>query len=213
MASQILQINPIAPELDKLSQAADLLRRGGVVATPTDTVYGLVADPANQLAVERIYHIKGRDYHLPLILLISDMTMLAPLYRELPNLARVAVAHFWPGALTIILEKSPAVPDFVVSGGSSVGVRLPAHPVLTGLVAAAGFPLASTSANPSGQPPATSAAQVAALGDAVDLILDAGPAPLGVASSVLDCTTVPPRLLREGSITRAELARLLGQID
>jgi L-threonylcarbamoyladenylate synthase len=210
----ILTIDPDNPDPALLQQAAAVLHQGGVIAAPTDTVYGLFADPANEAAVRRIYAVKGRDFRQPLILLIADWEMLSPLCSEIPPLARKAGEHFWPGGLTVILPKSPAVPSYI-SGDETIGVRWPKHPVMEGLIKAFGGPLASTSANRSGRPAAASA-EVAqqSLGKEIDLIIDAGPSPLGEPSTVLDFTAGEiPRLLRQGSHSPQYLEAVLGPIQ
>jgi len=217
METRILCIDADNPQPELLEQAAEILWRGGVIAAPTDTVYGLLADPANQAAVQHIYEVKGRDFRRPLILLVADVATVERLCPQVPPLARQAMTRFWPGGLTIILEKGPAIPDHLTAGGETIGLRLPAHAVALGLIRAAGFPLASTSANRSGEPAATSAQPIeTALQGEIDLIIDSGPTPLGVESSVVDFTPAirgsPPRLLREGGLPRQTLEKVLGEI-
>jgi len=217
METRILKIDSLHPELKLLQEAAEVIRRGGIVAGPTDTVYGLFADLNNEAAVTRIYRIKGRDFRRPLILLIADQEAATQLCAEIPDLAREAMARFWPGGLTIILEKSSRVPDYLTSGGKTIGLRLPAHPVMEGLIRAAGTPLASTSANRSSLPAARSAQEIMKeLAGEIELIIDAGPAPLGLESSVVDFTPLasglPPRLLREGCLKRKTLEAALGAL-
>jgi L-threonylcarbamoyladenylate synthase len=209
----LIKVDPIYPDPEVLRQAAEVIRGGGIVAAPTDTVYGLLADPDNAAAVARIYAIKGRARRQPLILLIADLAMLPSLCGDIPESAGKAMERFWPGGLTLVLEKSPALPD-TFSGDASIGIRWPRHEVVEGLIKAAARPLASTSANLSGRPPATSAEMVLEeLSGKVDLILDAGPSPRGEASSVLDFAGgEPPRLLRPGSISRQELEAVLGPV-
>jgi L-threonylcarbamoyladenylate synthase len=209
----LIKIDPIHPDPEILQQAAEVLRRGGVIAAPTDTVYGLLAAPDRLDAISRIYAIKGRERRQPLILLIADWAMLPALARDIPPGAKQAMARFWPGGLTLVLKKAPALPD-LLSANDTIGIRWPRQEVMAGLIRACGGPLASTSANLSGRPPATTGAGVEeALAGKVDLILEAGPSPLGEASSVLDFAGgEPPRLLRPGSISRRELEAALGPI-
>jgi L-threonylcarbamoyladenylate synthase len=215
METSILVINAQSPEPQLLEQAAGVLRRGGVVAAPTDTVYGLLADPANEAAVQSIYQIKGREPRRPLILLVSNIQMAKRLFSEISPLAQKAMQHFWPGGLTIILPAPPAIPKALLGGGNTIGLRWPNHAVVMGLIEKAGFPLASTSANLSGQPPAREASVVLqSLEGEIDLLIDAGPAPLGGPSSVLDFSAgESPRLLRPGSISRGQLEAVLGTIQ
>ena len=217
MDTSILKIDSFHPELELLQEAAEVIRRGGIVAGPTDTVYGLFAEANNAAAVTRIYQIKGRDFRRPLILLIADKDAATQLCAEIPDLAREAMARFWPGGLTVILEKSSRVPDYLTSGGKTIGLRWPAHGVTEELIRAADTPLASTSANRSTQSAARSAQEIMnVLAGEIELIIDAGPAPLGLESSVVDFTPaasgLPPRLLREGCLERKTLEAALGAL-
>lgn len=196
----------ILPADDPLAirEALAVLARGGLVAFPTDTVYGIGAPAFDPNGVERIYHAKGREASKPLPILIADTAMAGQVAEPLaPHVLRLAEA-FWPGPLTLVVRKLSAVPESV-SRGVTIGLRVPDHPVALQLLTAAG-PLAATSANPSGQPDPRTAKDVAAgLGDRVDLILDGGAAPGGRASTVVDCTADPPGLLREGPVTLAAI--------
>jgi L-threonylcarbamoyladenylate synthase len=211
METRILKIDAEDPEPERLEEAAGVIWRGGIAAVPTDTVYGLAADPANERAVRRIFEVKGRDCRQPLVLLAADMEMVARLDLEMPELAQKAMAHFWPGGLTVIVGKGPKVPEYPLAGSGSVGLRRPAHKAAVGLIEAAGFLLASTSANRSGEPSAISAEMAADIfrGE-IEMVIDSGAAPAGRESSVVDFTQSPPRLLREGCISRETLERILG---
>jgi len=214
METAILKIDADNPEPRQLEQAAEVIWRGGIAAVPTDTVYGLAADPANAAAVKRIYEVKGRDFRRPLILLAANLEMVERLDLQILDLARKAMEHFWPGGLTLVLQAAPSVPQHLLAGGTTIGLRIPAHPVALGLIEMAGFPLASTSANRSGSPSALRSEEVIeALGEEIDLVIDSGPASLGVESSVVDFTQSPPRLLREGCLTRQALEQVLGGIE
>jgi L-threonylcarbamoyladenylate synthase len=196
-----------------VEMAATILRAGGLVAFPTETVYGLGAHALDPAAVARIFAAKGRPASNPLIVHVHDRESAQALARGWPDVAETLAARFWPGPLTLVLEKAHAVPDVVTAGGPTVGVRVPAHPAALGLLRAAGVPIAAPSANRSAEVSPTTATHVAAsLGDRVDLILDGGPTTVGVESTVLDVTTRPPRILRPGMVTADELRGVIGPV-
>ncbi len=203
-----------ASDADAVQQAIRLLRAGRLVAFPTDTVYGVGAHAFQSAAVEKLYtaKIRPRDKAIPLLLANADDL---PLVAEsVPPAARRLAARFWPGGLTLVVRKTAAVSDAVSAGRATVAVRVPDHPLPVALVAALGAPLATTSANLAGHPsPVTAQEVVRELGGRVALILDGGPCPGGVPSSVVDLTTSPPRLLREGAISRLALRRLLPDLE
>ena len=193
-----------------IARAVDVLRSGGIVAFPTDTVYGIGAHAYLSAAVEQLYVAKGRPEVKAIPLLISSLAALPEVAAEIPDQAYTLAARFWPGALTLVLRRTARVPDAVTSGGDTVAVRVPDHPVVQALIAALGAPLAATSANRSEQPaPATAGDVAAQLGGRIHLILDGGTCPGGVASTVLDLTVSPARILRQGGIPAAELAALV----
>ncbi|MBM2826891.1 MAG: threonylcarbamoyl-AMP synthase [Dehalococcoidia bacterium] len=184
-----------------IRQAAEVIIRGGVVAFPTDTVYGIGAYISSASAVERIYTIKGRAEGKPLQLLLADIEDIETVALEVPPEAWVLAQAFLPGGLTLVLKKSPSVPDQVTAGLDTVAVRVPDHPVCLELIRAVGAPLVATSANLSGRPSALDAHEVREqLGQQVDFILDGGRAPLGRDSTIVDLTQHPPKLLREGAV-------------
>ena len=194
-----------ADDPQALIHAVKALRAGLLVVMPTDTVYGVAALPRAD-AIARLYHAKGRPEHKAIPVLVGDTAQLAAVAAEVPDCARRLAACFWPGALTLVVPKHAALPDNL-SPLPTVGVRMPAHPLALALLRLTG-PLAVTSANRSGQPPARTAAEAAAqLGNAVAVILDAGPAPGGQPSTVVDCTVASPRILRAGPIAAADIAR------
>jgi len=189
-----------------LTRAAELLVRGGVIAFPTDTVYGLACDLFNPQAIARVYAIKGRPAHLPLIAMIADADQWELVAAALPGAARTLIQRWWPGPLTLILPARADVPPEALNRGVTIGVRIPNHPVARALLRQAGRPLATTSANLSGQQsPQTARAVAEQLHNTVDLILDDGPSPFGSASTIVDCTTDPLTILRDGPITREML--------
>ena len=189
-----------------ITVATATLDRDGLVVIPTDTVYGVAARLDRPEAVARLYVAKGRPEDKPIPVLISSPEHLARLTRDLPAGAARFAAHFWPGALTIALPRSAAVPDLVVSGGDTVGLRMPDHPFALALIAACGGALAVTSANRSGEPSLREAAAVAeAIGGAVELIVDGGTTPGGLPSTVIALDAAGPRILRDGPIDLAAL--------
>lgn len=198
-----------------VAEAADILRRGGLVAFPTETVYGLGANALVPAAVGRIFAAKGRPATNPVIVHVAEVADLAALTQpHLPELVAKLAKRFWPGPLTLVLPKSTAVPDVVSAGGPTIAVRVPAHPVALALLRASGVPLAAPSANRSTELSPTTAEHVArGLGDRVDLILDGGPTTGGIESTVLDLTADPPRILRPGPVTLAMIAAVIGSIQ
>lgn len=197
-----------------IAEGAARLRAGGLVAFPTETVYGLGANALDAAAVRAIYAAKGRPSFNPLIVHVAALDWLPRVVREVPPMVAKLAAAFWPGPLTLVLPRGPNVPDEVTAGLDSVGVRVPAHGVARDLIAAAGVPIAAPSANAYTRvSPTTAAHVVQQLGERVDLVLDGGPAAVGIESTVLDLTTTPPTLLRPGGVSHAELERVLGSVQ
>ena len=198
----------------EIEEAARALRAGRLVAFPTETVYGLGAVATNDRAVAAIFAAKGRPRFNPLIVHVTDAAAARTLGRWNDAAGQLA-ARFWPGALTLVLPRSEGCPlSLLVSAGDdTVGLRAPAHPVAQALLEATGLPIAAPSANPAGQVSPTTAEHVAAgLGDRIDLIVDGGPCPIGLESTVLDLTCAPPRLLRPGGVTRDRLETVIGPL-
>ncbi|HIY26229.1 MAG TPA: threonylcarbamoyl-AMP synthase [Candidatus Acutalibacter pullistercoris] len=194
--------------------AGEILRRGGLVAIPTETVYGLAANALDGAAVKAIYQAKGRPSDNPLIVHICDLSQLPPLVRQLPESAKKLAAAFWPGPLTIILKKSDLVPRETSGGLDTVAVRFPAHPVAQAVIREAGLPLAAPSANLSGKPSPTTFAHVREdLTGRVDALLDGGDCAVGVESTVLTLAEGTPRVLRPGGVTVGQLREVLGEVE
>ncbi len=209
----VVRVDAVRPGAAVIDGAARVLRRGGLVAFPTETVYGLGALLTDRGALGRIFTVKGRPPTDPLIVHAADPAGAAAVARTWPPAAAALAERFWPGPLTLVLARGPGVPDEVTAGGPTVGVRVPAHPVARALVAAAGAPVAAPSANRFGRVSPTSAAHVVEeLADRVDLVLDAGPAPLGIESTVLDLTAEVPTVLRPGAVTVEDLRAVLGDV-
>ena len=190
-----------------LAEAETVIRAGGVIAVPTDTVYGFAADVRNEAAIARLYEIKERSQTKSIAVLLGDAEQAHLVAEDFPARAERMAAAYWPGALTLIIRKKAGLPADL-SSNELVGIRIPNHDVLRELIRRTG-PLATTSANLSGEPPARSVAEFAdALGDRLDLILDDGPAAGGVPSTVVNCAAEPPLILREGAIPGADLLAL-----
>jgi L-threonylcarbamoyladenylate synthase len=213
MKTEVVRVDPEHPELSLIARAAEVIQRGGLVAFPTETVYGLGANALDAAAVKRIFQAKGRPATNPVIVHAADAASAAKIVAKWPEAAQRLAERFWPGPLTLVLQKSAIVPDVVTAGGPTVAIRVPAHPVARALIQAAGLPIAAPSANRSMRVSPTWAEHVLkGLGGRIDVILDGGPAPGGLESTVLDLTTAPPRLLRPGLITPAHLAEVIGPI-
>ena len=189
------------------------MRQGGVVAFPTETVYGLGARVFDADAVARVFAVKGRPFDNPLIVHVKDQAQLQLLSPEVPALATDLIRTFWPGPLTLVLKRLDTVPAIVSAGLSTIAVRMPNHPIALGLIRELNEPIAAPSANQSGRPSPTSARYVQEeLGNTVDLILDGGPCEVGLESTVLDMTSSPPRILRPGAITAEGLWSVIGEV-
>jgi L-threonylcarbamoyladenylate synthase len=197
-----------------IDAAVRVLRRGGLVAFPTETVYGLGADATNVAAVERIFAVKGRPHGHPLIVHLGAGTSLDEWAVDVPDAARALAAAFWPGPLTLLLRRHPRIPDVITGGRPTVGLRVPAHPVALDLLGAFGGGVAAPSANRFGRVSPTTAEHVQSdLGDAVDLILDGGPTTVGVESTIVDCTTndgSSVSILRHGAVTADAVREVVG---
>jgi L-threonylcarbamoyladenylate synthase len=203
---RLLAVDPAHPDPDVLAAAAVVLRGGGLVAFPTETVYGLGADALSEAAVRRIYGAKGRPGDNPLIVHVDSLEAASKVAAWIPPLARQLAEQWWPGPLTLVLEADPSVPAITTGGLATVALRVPSHPVALALLHAAAVPIAAPSANRSGRPSPTSAQHVLDdLGDMVDLIIDGGTCGVGLESTVVDARGETPTVLREGAVTREQL--------
>ncbi len=201
---------PHATKAD-ITRAVAVLKAGGLVAFPTETVYGLGADAANADAVRKIYAAKGRPSNHPLIVHVADAVQLANWARDIPPAAHALAKKFWPGPLTLVLKRHPRVPDVVTGGQETVALRVPSHPVAQALLREFGGGVAAPSANRFGRVSATTAAHVREeFGDAVACVLDGGAADVGIESTIVDCSRATPSLLRPGWITPQQLEAALG---
>jgi L-threonylcarbamoyladenylate synthase len=213
MQTDVLPVDPECPATDTIARAAAVLRRGGLVAFPTETVYGLGADARNAAAIARVFAAKGRPATNPLIVHMARWQDVLVIAAEWPETAARLAQRFWPGPLTLVLHRRDFLPAAVTAGGPTVAVRVPAHPVAQALLKAAQLPIAAPSANPSTHVSPTRAEHVLrGLDGRIDMVLDAGSTAGGLESTVLDVTTTPPRLLRPGLISPGEIEALIGPI-
>jgi L-threonylcarbamoyladenylate synthase len=209
----IVKVHPQVPERRAIKAAAEILRNGGLVAFPTETVYGLGALAFNPQAVRKLFAAKDRPDWDPLIVHVRDLPMAHALMKRLLPQFELLVSRFWPGPLTLVVEKAAQVPDEVTAHRATVALRMPWHPVAAALLDITGAPIAAPSANRFGRPSPTRAEHVIEdLGDRVDMILDAGPTPMGVESTVLDLTQTPAAILRPGGVSREQLEKVLGPV-
>lgn len=213
LVTRILPVDSAAPDADQIAEAAAILRAGGLVAFPTETVYGLGANALDAEAVSGIFHAKGRPTSDPIIVHLAKRDQLNLVALDPPPLARALADAFWPGPLTFVLNRAPAVPPNVSAGRPTVAVRMPAHPVAQALIAAAGVPVAAPSANTFSRPSSTTAQHVwDDLHGRIALILDGGPTPLGVESTVLDLTGEQPIILRPGGVALDDLRAFIPDV-
>jgi L-threonylcarbamoyladenylate synthase len=204
--TELIKINANAPEPDILAHAGEILRAGGLVAYPTETVYGLAASVFNPKSITRVFDAKGRPHGQPLPVQIASVREVETLARSVPDAAQKLITDFFPGPLTLVFWRQPTVSLLITGGGDTVGLRMPDHPIALGVLRAFGGPLVCPSANLTGLRASMSAADVQEdLDGKIDLILDGGPTLDRTPSTVLDITTQPARLIREGKISRAEL--------
>jgi len=203
-------VDPAAPQRDAIEEAGTWIRGGGVIAIPTDTFYGLAADPMNPAAVARVFAVKGRSGEQALPLIAANVAQIAAHIGPLSRIAERLAAHFWPGPLTLLMPVPVAFAADVSGGTGQVGVRVPADPIARAVCVAAGGPVTATSANISGQPATADPDDIErTLGDAVDFLLDTGPTPGGAASTVLDLAAGEPRVLRAGAVSWDDIKRCL----
>jgi L-threonylcarbamoyladenylate synthase len=211
--AEILQTD--SPQLFEtaVKRACDLLRAGEVVALPTETVYGLAANALAPQAVAKIFSIKGRPAHNPVIVHVAGLELARRCAREWPAMAERLAEAFWPGPLTLVLPRAVDIPGIVTAGGSTVGVRWPSHPFIQAVIRRCGFPLAAPSANLSNRVSPTTARHVQSqLGTRLALIVDGGQCQVGIESTVLDLSTTPPRVLRPGMISPQTLSAVTGEL-
>ena len=207
-------LNKLSSDIQKqVEKGILILKQGGLIAFPTDTIYGLGAGANLPQAVERVYRVKGRPKSMALPLLLADTSQISEVANYVPPIAWLLARNFLPGALTLVLFKSSSVPDIVTAGGATVAIRVPAHPVPVALAEGLGTPIVGTSANLSGKPSSLTADEVySQFGDNVDLVIDGGRCPGGKESTIVDVTGENPVILREGAISREKLRQVCGNI-
>lgn len=201
-------------DLEVIKQASDILRNGGMVAFPTETVYGLGADALDEKASAKIYAAKGRPSDNPLIVHVADVKQLEPLVKNIPDNAVKLMDKFWPGPMTLIFEKSDIVPSGTTGGLQTVAIRMPNHPVALNLIKNSQVAIAAPSANTSGRPSPTTAQHVENdLSGKIDMIIDGGAVGIGIESTIVDVTVNPPMILRPGYITKKMLEDVVGDVE
>lgn len=192
--------------IQQVGRAADIVRQGGIIAFPTDTVYGLGADIFNREAVERVYQIKQRPHNLAFPVLLADMSQIPIVASSVSDIAQFLMNRFWPGGLTLVLPRAASLPDIVTAGNSNVAVRIPEHAVPVAIIQISGTPIIGTSANVSGKPSALTAQEIEQqLGSEIGLIIDGGKCPGGIESTIVDVTGHVPVILRQGAIPEDEI--------
>jgi len=212
--TQVLELDPAHPQQDVIQRAASTIREGGLVAFPTETVYGLGADAMSDTAVQKIFEAKGRPSDNPCIVHIANRRMLDKVSTGINQKTELLIKEFWPGPLTVVLLRNSAVTASVSAGLSTIAVRMPNNKIALELISAAGLPIAAPSANASGKPSPTTAAHVLEdLNGRVDLILDGGETKIGIESTVVDMTTDPPVILRPGWITQESMKSVIGDVE
>ncbi|MTI46878.1 L-threonylcarbamoyladenylate synthase [Sporosalibacterium faouarense] len=212
--TQIIKIDENNPESGKIKIAADVLKKGGLVAFPTETVYGLGANALDEKAVSNIFMAKGRPDDNPLIVHIADISQIDSLVEDIPEKAFKLMERFWPGPLTIIFNRSKIVPDKITGGLSTVAIRMPNHKISLKLIREANLPIAAPSANTSGRPSPTDSLHVIEdLNGKIDVIIEGGPTGIGVESTVLDISGDVPLILRPGGVTQEDLEEVFPKVE
>lgn len=212
--TSILTVDPLHPDMNKIIEAANIIKDGGTVAFPTETVYGLGANALDEKAIEKIFTAKGRPQDNPLIIHISDISQLQELVEDIPEHAYILMEKFWPGPLTLIFKRTNIVPDRITGGLSTVAIRMPAHNIALELIRHSQLPIAAPSANTSGKPSPTNSSHVIHdLSGKIDMIIDGGSTGVGLESTVLDISGDVPTILRPGGITIEDLLGVLPKVE
>ena len=205
IGTRLLRVDPLHPEESIVKEAAGVLLKGGLVAFPTETFYGLGANALDPAAVRRIFEVKGRPESKPLLVLVDSVRMAETLVKEIPAAALALMARYWPGPLTLIFRATSRLPEELTAGTGTVGIRMFRHPVSFEVVRAAGIPVTAPSANLSDEEPPITAADVdRTLRNKIDLILDGGPTTGGLPSTILDVTVTPAKVIRRGALELPE---------
>jgi L-threonylcarbamoyladenylate synthase len=212
--TEIIKMNPLIPEPELILRAAKILINGGVIGYPTETVYGIGCSAFNTQAVNRIYDLKNRDRSKALILIAADVIQISDLVETIPPAAERLIENFWPGPLTIVFNSSSHLQEFAFRKSKTIAVRIPDSKICQSLLTVCGFPIVSTSANKSGGCAATHAKDVLSIfGEQLDALIDGGPTPSTVPSTVVDITKSPARIVRIGSISTLEIETVLEVIS
>ena len=207
---KIIKTDPEGGSQADIAEAAMILMKGGLVAFPTESFYGLGANAMDEECIRRIFTVKGRRETNPLLIIIPRLDMLETLVSEIPPAAKKLLERFWPGGLTMVFHAGAGISPLLTANTGKIGIRLSSHPVATALAGHAGVPITGTSANISGQPPCTNPNDVLeSIGDRIDLVIDGGITPGGKGSTILDVTDRPPSILREGMITPEDIRHVL----
>jgi L-threonylcarbamoyladenylate synthase len=207
---EILKVDADNSEERIFTRAAEILAKGGIIAYPTETFYGLGADATNEEAIQKIFAIKGRNFKNPIALIIGLADDIHPLVQDVPEAARKLMKAFWPGALTIVFLAADTVSPLLAAGSGKIGLRVSSHPIARGIVQKLKRPLTATSANLSGAPECTRASEVAEqIGDKIDAVVDLGDTPGTKGSTIIDVTCDPPIILREGIISRKTIEKYI----
>lgn len=208
--NNILKINAQMPEHQLIERVADILKRGGVIGYPTETVYGIGCNAFNAKAVDRVYKLKNRDRKKAMVLIAGDIVQISDLVKSIPESAEKLIDNFWPGPLTIIFETSSRINEFAFGKSKTIAVRIPDCSICLEMIKETGFPLVSTSANLSGESASTNAEAVAAIfGQELDIIIDGGTTPEKRPSTLVDITKNPAKIIREGAISALEINTVL----
>jgi len=203
---EILKISIAKPDPHQILKTVEILQAGGVIAYPTETFYGLGVDGCNPKAIEKIFHIKGRTFNQPISVIIGSTDGLQNIVVDFPEIAGKLINVFWPGPLTLVFKAAPSVPRFLTAGTGKIGIRVSSHPIAAAMAKMFCYPITATSANLSGTKECSSAMEVIdCIGDQLDMIIDGGSTPALSGSTLLDITTSPPSILREGMIPAATL--------
>lgn len=212
MMTKIIKIDPGKPDPEKIDEAVAILKNGGVIGFPTETFYGLGTDARNEAAIANIFAVKGRDFNNPILVVIGDPEHVDLFADDIPAQARALMQRFWPGPVTILFSASAAVSQTLTAGSGKIGIRLTSHPIARELSRKLGGPLTATSANLSGAPECSTAAEVLAqLEGKIDGIVDGGITPGGKGSTIVDATVSPVTVLREGVIPAALIQETLAR--
>ena len=209
----VLKVDPRRPDPDSIGRAADAIRAGELVIFPTETVYGLAADALSEAAVRRVFEAKGRMEDHPLPVQVAGIEQLAGVAARAPASAAILARRFWPGPLTLVMQKAVSLSELVTAGTGKVGVRVPGHPVALALLRELGTPIVASSANLTGEPPARNSEEaIRQVGHYAAVVLDSGESEIGVASTVVDVTVDPPVILRHGAISDQRILEALAAV-